>query len=207
MQCGLGRQNGVKTGRRSRAGNSVTGSVVERGHRWRFPFFFPCPVNCGTCQGSALSVRLPLTITGEHIWSAWMNDLFPVTDATFQQTKMDGSVVKQWHAPEVNLKSKVVCATCKNGWMSDIENLHAKLAMADLILGRRVGAISNRRARGLSLFAFKTAVITNRTLPEGCRYRSRHDFPFAGARVIVHRRKGDFSNVSEQSHSCRAAGP
>lgn len=95
-----------------------------------------------------------------------MNDLFPVKDATFQQTRMDGSTIKQWHAPGLNLKAKVVCATCNNGWMSDIENLYAKPAMADLILGRRVGAVSNRRARGLSLFAFKTAVITNRSLPQ-----------------------------------------
>lgn len=114
---------------------------------------------CAFCPSTA-------DITGEHIWSAWMNDLFPVTDATFRQVKMDGSVVRQWHAPELNLKAKVVCATCNNGWMSDIENLYAKPAMADLILGKRVGAIMPKRARGLSLFAFKTAVVANHSLPK-----------------------------------------
>lgn len=95
-----------------------------------------------------------------------MNALFPVTDATFRQVRTDGSTVKTWHAPKLNLKAKVVCARCNNGWMSDIENLYAKPAMADMILGERVGAISRKRARGLSLFAFMTAVIANSSLPK-----------------------------------------
>lgn len=107
-----------------------------------------------------------------------MNDLFPVTDAIFQQTK-DGGVVKQWHAPELNLKAKVVCAACNNGWMSDIENLYAKPAMADLILGKRVGAIMPKRVRGLSLFAFKTAVIANSSLPkEECFFEQSDRYAF-----------------------------
>lgn len=95
-----------------------------------------------------------------------MNDLFPVTDATFRRIHRDGSTIKQWHAPELNLKAKVVCATCNNGWMSDLEEQYAKPAMTDLILGRRIGAIMPKRARGLSLFAFKTAVVANHSLLE-----------------------------------------
>ena len=136
-----------------------------------------------------------------------MNALFPVTDATFRQIRTDGSTVKQWQAPELNLKAKVVCATCNNGWMSDLENHHAKPAMADLILGKRVGAMSNKRVRGLSLFAFKTAVVANRSLPEeefffhrSDRYAFRKSFtiptdvqmwlvgmqPFAGGQIGSH---------------------
>lgn len=119
-----------------------------------------------------------------------MNALFPVTDATFRKIHMDGSTIKQWHAPELNLKSNVVCATCNNGWMSDIENLYAKPAMADLILGKRVGAISRKRARGISLFAFKTAVVANHSLPkselffdQADRYAFRESFKKGSFRI------------------------
>jgi len=46
-----------------------------------------------------------------------------------------------------------------------LENDFAKPAMTDLIVGNRIGELSKKRARGLSLFAFKTAVIANRSLP------------------------------------------
>jgi len=96
-----------------------------------------------------------------------MNKLFPeMKDVTFRSMKLDGTVVKQWPAPKINMKTKVVCETCNNGWMSDLEQDFAKPAMADLILGNRIGELSRKRAKGLSLFAFKTAVIANRSLPE-----------------------------------------
>jgi hypothetical protein len=38
--------------------------------------------------------------------------------------------------------------------------------MTDLILGNPIGELSKKRARGLSFFGFKTAVIANRSLPE-----------------------------------------
>ncbi|HKI10498.1 MAG TPA: hypothetical protein VKA02_00185 [Candidatus Acidoferrum sp.] len=95
-----------------------------------------------------------------------MNKLFPSGDITFRNVTLDGAVLKQWPAKEINLKANVVCGTCNNDWMSDIEEQYAKPAMTDLILGKQVGALSRKRAMGLSLFAFKTAVIANCTLPE-----------------------------------------
>ena len=50
--------------------------------------------------------------------------------------------------------------------MSDIEHHHAKPAMSDLILGKQVEEITVAQAHSISLFAFKTAVITNHMLPE-----------------------------------------
>lgn len=95
-----------------------------------------------------------------------MNQLFPISSVTFRQMRMDGSTIKQWPAPELNMKTKVVCDACNNGWMSRLENDYAKPAMKDLIQGNRLQAIGKKRAYGLSLFAFKTAVIANRSLPE-----------------------------------------
>lgn len=95
-----------------------------------------------------------------------MNGLFPQGHITFRKLALNGAVIKQWPAKEINLQANAVCGTCNSGWMSRIEEQYAKPAMTDLILGNRVGALSRKRAKGLSLFAFKTAVIANCTLPE-----------------------------------------
>ena len=96
-----------------------------------------------------------------------MNASFPgKSEVTFQNLKLDGTVVRQWRAQELNLKVRVVCGDCNSGWMSLMERDFAIPAMTDLILGNRIGTLSRKRARGLSLFAFKTAVIANRSLPE-----------------------------------------
>jgi hypothetical protein len=108
----------------------------------------------------------PAKISGEHLWSDWMNALFPKGNVTFQKVEFDGSVSKSWPAKELNLKANVVCKKCNETWMSAIESDYAKPAMADLILGNRVGEITKRRAHGIALFAFKTAVVTNRMLPK-----------------------------------------
>lgn len=114
---------------------------------------------CAFCPSTA-------NITGEHVWSDWMNKLFPMTGVTFQALGPDGSLTKQWQAQDINMKTKVVCDPCNSGWMSRMERDFAEPAMIDLILGNRIGELSRKRARGLSFFAFKTAVIVNRSLPE-----------------------------------------
>jgi len=95
-----------------------------------------------------------------------MNTLFPSIPVTFQKLKFDGSVIKQWQAPGLNMKARVVCKTCNETWMSAIESQHAKPAMADLISGKHVDKVTAERCRSISLFAFKTAVIANHMLPK-----------------------------------------
>jgi len=95
-----------------------------------------------------------------------MNALLPTGKITFEKIERDGSVSKRWPAKELNMTANVVCKNCNQTWMSAIEKRQAKPAMADLILGKRVGEITRRRAHGISVFAFKTAVVANRMLPE-----------------------------------------
>jgi len=96
-----------------------------------------------------------------------MNALFPPDGrVTLSQVDSDGSPIKKWLAPDINLKMNIICKTCNSGWMSKMENELAKPAMVDLILGNRIGSFSVKRAHGLSLFAFKTAVISNYSLPQ-----------------------------------------
>lgn len=64
------------------------------------------------------------------------------------------------------MRANVVCKPCNETWMSDIEQNHAKPAMSDLILGKPTAEIRPEQALSISLFAFKTAVIANHSLPE-----------------------------------------
>ena len=95
-----------------------------------------------------------------------MNALFPLGEITFQKVAQDGAILKSWKAPELNMKANVVCKKCNETWMSDIESQYAAPAMSDLILGKHVGEVSKKRARGIALFAFKTAVVGNHMGPE-----------------------------------------
>jgi hypothetical protein len=117
------------------------------------------PDRCAFCPSLA-------KISGEHLWSDWMNDLFPPADRVrFAKVGLDGSVIKEWDMPGLHMKANVVCKPCNEGWMSDIESA-AKVAMTDLILGRAVPEITSDQAQAIAIamFAFKTAVITDRMM-------------------------------------------
>ena len=78
----------------------------------------------------------------------------------------------KWSGSELDWKAKVVCEPCNNGWMSDIERVHAEPALIDLITGQ-AAQIPRSRARSIAVFAFKTAVIVDHMT----RNRPTHFFP------------------------------
>src|ERR1700693_636181 len=117
------------------------------------------PRPCAFCPSIA-------KISGEHIWSQWMAKLFPSAAVNFSKIEKDGSVSKRWRMSGLDMAANVVCKTCNETWMSAVEVEYAKPAMADLILGKPVKQITPERAHGISLLAFKTAVIANHMLPE-----------------------------------------
>ena len=87
-----------------------------------------------------------------------MDALFP-GGKRFMRKDERGNITEQWFSDSLDWKAKVVCKQCNEGRMSDIENLHAKPAMADIILGKLDLAISQQRARSIAMFAFKSAVV------------------------------------------------
>jgi hypothetical protein len=70
-----------------------------------------------------------------------------------------GAVVVDFTGESIEWTANVVCEPCNNGWMSKIENEHAKPSLADLIVGKLDIPISQSRAHSIALFAFKTAVV------------------------------------------------
>jgi hypothetical protein len=107
-----------------------------------------------------------------------MNDLLPGKKRFTMRDKL-GKFSLNWRTGSLDWTAKVVCEPCNGGWMSRIENEHAKPAMTDLILGSGDVNISQRIARSIALFAFKTAVVFDflqRDRPPFFRRSLRHRF-------------------------------
>jgi hypothetical protein len=118
-------------------------------------------------------------MSGEHIWSDWMNALFP-GKKLFRRWDQNRQLMHSRSGEALDWKAKVVCEPCNNTWMSNIESQHAMPAMSELIIGKTNVPISQSRASSIALFAFKSAVILdmlNRRRPAPFFTRStRHSF-------------------------------
>jgi hypothetical protein len=137
------------------------------------------PEECAFCPATANNK--------EHIFSDWMNLLLP-GEKRMRRLDPEGNSLDAWTSPGLDLKAKVVCESCNNGWMSALEQEHAMPAIADLIIGNLDVPISQQTARSIALFAFKTAVILDhmsrsrsiRFFPKAARHRfkSTLEIPF-----------------------------
>ena len=114
---------------------------------------------CAFCPSTA-------KLSAEHIWSRWISELHP-GKKLFRHYGPDGNVTKEWLGEKLNWTAKVVCEQCNNTWMSDIENIHAKPALSELIAGNSDVAIEAPRARSIALFCFKTALVVDLISPLG----------------------------------------
>jgi hypothetical protein len=104
------------------------------------------PKECAFCPHTG---KLSL----EHIIPKWINPLFP-GKKLFSATNQAGDVVRQYTDKKIDWTAKVVCKSCNETWMSNIENQHAKPVMTDLIIGKVDIPIPQSSARSIALFAF-----------------------------------------------------
>lgn len=87
-----------------------------------------------------------------------MNKLVP-GKKKFTLRNTNREIIANWVSPELDWKANVVCEPCNTHWMSNIESMHAKPSMAELITGKLDIPIDQTRADSIALFAFKTAVV------------------------------------------------
>src|SRR6516162_2332321 len=127
---------------------------------------------CAFCPSTA-------DLTGEHLWSHWMDDLFP-GKKRFTSKNEKGEIIKQWEDASLSWKAKVVCRRCNNGWMSDMESKHAKPAMTGLIRGTKRRPSRNHTpdplrflVLRLPLFLTTCSVDAVPFFPQRARYRFR----------------------------------
>jgi hypothetical protein len=88
-------------------------------------------------------------------------------------------IIGDWVKPKLDWKAKVVCEECNHGWMSGLENVHAKPSMTDLILGKLDVPVDQSRANSIALFAFKTAVVFDHLMNGRAPFferSARHEF-------------------------------
>jgi hypothetical protein len=110
-------------------------------------------------------------ITGEHCWPAWISELFykkpkPDQYRVIRATnfiRTGDKQQKEYSRASFNERVNVVCKTCNEGWMSDLENDHAKPLIAPMILGRRRLPLSVDDIVVLSAWAMKAAFVFEHT--------------------------------------------
>ncbi|MEK8146667.1 hypothetical protein NKH18_51540 [Streptomyces sp. M10(2022)] len=83
------------------------------------------PMSCVFCGGSP--------VTKEHIFPQWLNEyLLPGRQQTEQARYGEGAYDKTRQSVGLDFTVKKVCASCNNGWMSQLE-VASKDALAPLI--------------------------------------------------------------------------
>jgi hypothetical protein len=112
------------------------------------------PKKCAFCTRPADS--------REHIFSDWMLDMLPPGERyIFNERNVKTGEYIRYGGRKVKLTAKVVCTHCNNGWMSDMENLSAKPAMTNLLMGEYIAILDAKALTSIATFAFKTLVIAN----------------------------------------------
>ena len=91
----------------------------------------------------------------------------------------------------IDYKAKTVCKACNEGWMSTIENEHAKPVITPLVIGKLDIPITAEDARSIALFAFSKVIVID--------YSARDREPFFPRNVRhsfrKHRRIPGFVNM------------
>ena len=109
---------------------------------------------CGFCPSTA-------TQTGEHLWSDWINKILVAPKFTFVRRGKENLPVSRWQASKLNLKARVVCASCNSTWMSKIDNDEAKPILRHLVTDLHPRRVSLYNLISIGIFAFKTAVVAD----------------------------------------------
>ena len=108
----------------------------------------------------------PAKMSREHVWSAWVEKLYSSPHQHFSLRALTANKSnRHWKSRSIDLTSKVVCEDCNNTWMSDLEESHAKPAMADMIQHGGSVCLLPSGVNSIAAFAFKTSVVADHNRP------------------------------------------
>lgn len=130
----------------------------------------------GQCAFCTYSGKL----SREHIFAKWVRDMFPGQMDAFYGNK-------KFPTKKIDWKANVVCASCNNTWMKDIEEIQAKPVLVPLITGKEIDIpITQTMARSIAIYAFKTAVVQDHAgrRPQGPFFSPRLRHAFKSSRSI-----------------------
>jgi len=94
----------------------------------------------------------------------------------FTDLNQNWEVRRRYKRAVLDRKLPVVCRTCNNTWMSELEDKHAKPAMAELIVSNKRVSLSPERLKSIANFAFKSVVIADRASTENPKLQGREPF-------------------------------
>ena len=106
-------------------------------------------------------------LTAEHLQSDWINRLLEERTHHYVISQKEGPDTEwnKWKSSTLNLKAKVACAECNNGWMSDLENDEARPLLKDLILHSAPVSFLPKGVASLAAFAMKNGFIADYISP------------------------------------------
>jgi hypothetical protein len=134
--------------------------------------------NCCFCA------RRPAELTGEHVWSDWINKFLGPSLYEFTEKKL-GKVTRRYKKKYLNLKIPVVCSPCNSGWMSVLENKSFKPVLKHMIVSNAPRSILPEGIHSLAKLAFKHSVIANHSgLEMGAFFTATERRTFAKSRRI-----------------------
>jgi hypothetical protein len=99
-------------------------------------------------------------MTAEHIWSEWMGRLFSSYQGTYHVEWGVGPEAKKWKSKSIDAVARVVCETCNNGWMSDLD-AQASATMSNMIRHGSAVSLLPIGIASIAMFAYKAAVVVN----------------------------------------------
>lgn len=107
-------------------------------------------------------------LTAEHVWPAWIDSYIPTIPGgkagyKHKHGTSDGRFEALFEYERLDHRAKVVCLSCNNGWMNDLE-IAAQPFLKDMISGRGV-VLDSDAQRIVATWAAKTAMCVERTFP------------------------------------------
>jgi hypothetical protein len=126
----------------------------------------PMPRTCLFCPAEA-------NMTGEHVWSGWIGAALGSIGFNFARRNAEGSV-NVWRHKELDLKAKLTCGPCNNGWMSDLEE-RTKPILLDIILHGSPKAFTPHDIAVVSAFAYKSAILASGMYSKSLSFFSEKD--------------------------------
>jgi hypothetical protein len=106
----------------------------------------------------------------EHLWPQWIHDRID-----FGPLKMDRYQSQQIIIPSPEITVKSVCATCNNGWMSDLETKNIP-AIGSMLIDLAI-PLDRSAQRIIAAWTIKTAMMLDSTRPKaaGARFYRKVD--------------------------------
>ncbi len=159
------------------------------------------PKECAFCPSTA-------TLTGEHLWSDWINNVLPKSTYSFRRMDTTSKKVSTWKAETLNLKARVVCGPCNRGWMSDIDAREAKPSLSPLISDTSPRVLPIRVLISIAVFLLKTAVVADHmgtggspffTIDERYTFRERQRIP-VGVSMWIGALEDSFRGTFKTAH-------